>query len=197
MGYSKTAQKRYFLEVIAVVALFVGIILSRAQLAQWTGSPALLFAIKFLPLLAMVLIAGSVWRLYRARDEFQRQTMLKTGAAAMLLSLVLFMLLPTLRMLGALPLPPNFPGALVILSVSIVVCGLAFSFVDKRAEAGTRRALTHIAPWLLVFLVPAAWWLLSLILPLPHLTLRQGLICLCVVIVGISFYRIFVRPEEQ
>ena len=197
MGYSKTAHKRYFMEVMAVLALVVALTLSRVQLAQWTGSPALLFAIKFLPLLGIVLIAGAVWRLYRARDEFQRQTMLKTGAAAMLLSLILFALLPTLRMRDLLPLPSNFPGALVVLACSIVLCGLVFSFLDKRAEAGAKSAVLHIAPLALVLLAPAAWWALSMILPLPHMTLRGGLISICGAAVAISFYRIFVRPTEQ
>jgi hypothetical protein len=197
MGYIKTAQKRYFVEVMGAVAVVVAVTLSRPHWTQWTSSPALLFALKLLPPLGVLFIAAAVWRLYRARDERDRLTMLKTGAAAMLLSVVFFMLYPFLHMLGAPALPPAIPAAPLVLAGSAVLCGLVFSFLDKRAEAGTRGALIHIAPWLLVMLALAGWWILAPVLGLPAMTLRQGLLCICVVIAGLSFYRIFMRPADQ
>ena len=197
MGYSKSAHKRYFVEVMAAVALVVAFGLSWRHVAQWTSSPVLLFAIKLLPPLGVLFIAAAMWRLYRARDEFQRQTMLKIGAAAMMLSIVFFALFPFLRGLGLPPMQSGFPLAPLVLSTSLMICGLIFSFLDKQVETGTRRALIHIAPFLLVILALTAWWILALVMPLPTIIFRHGMLVFAAVIVAISFYRIFVRPEEQ
>ena len=197
MGYLKTAPKRYFVEVMAALALMFVIGRLRMLVAHWTSNPALLFAVKLLPLLPILLVAAAVWRLYRSRDEFQRQSMLKTTAAAAALSLLFFMLYPFLRMLGLPPFPPRFPVALLVLAGSYILCGLAIGFLDKRAEAGTARALVQFAPSLLMVLVPAAYWTLSLILPLPPMRFWRGMICFSVAAIGIGFYGIFVRPADQ
>jgi len=197
MGYLKTAPKRYFVEIMAALVLMFVIGKLRMLLAHWTDNPALLFVVRLLPLLPILLVAVAVWRLYRSRDEFQRQSMLKTTAAAALLSLLFFMLYPFLRMLGLPPFPAHFPIAPLVLAGSYILCGLAFGFLDKRAEAGTTRALVHFAPFLLMVLVPATYWTLSLILPLPPMTFWRGMICFCVAAIGVGFYRIFVRSADQ
>jgi hypothetical protein len=197
MSYRKTAPKRYFVEVMAAIVLMFAAGGFRAYVTHHSANPALIAASKLLPLLPILIVAIAVWRLYLSRDEFQRHTMLKTTAAAALLSLGVFMIFPLLIQLGLPPFPPRFPLAILVMSLSYILCGLAITFVDKRAELGARRAFLALAPFLLLVLAPAAYWLATLILPLPPMTFWRGMFCFAAACICAGFWRIFVRPTEQ
>ena len=134
-------------------------------------------------------------RLYRRQDEFQRLTLLKTVAFAGALSVLVFMLLPVLHLLGLPPIPPHFPLAPLVMSTSCIICGLVISFLHKRADKGSARALLHVAPVSMILLVPGGYWLASLFLPLPHMTLGLGMILAAACALAAGFYEIFVRSR--
>src|SRR5579872_4659533 len=127
MGYLKTARKRYFLEVVAAFLLVFAAVRLRIYAIQHTTDTALRIAVQLLPLLPMLLVMLAIWRLYRARDERQQQTILRTSAAAIFLSLFVLMAYPGLHMLG---LPPfNAARGLLLLAGSCMLCGLVFAFL--------------------------------------------------------------------
>jgi hypothetical protein len=196
MAYLKTAPKRYFIEVMTALVLFFAAGWLRAYAPQHTTDPTLLLATKLLPIVLVLFIAIAGWRRYRSLDEFQRQTMLKTSAAAGALSLLILMLFPFLMQLGLPPLPQHFPLAVLVLCFSYMLCGLAMTFMTQRAEKGMRAALLFIAPVLAAFLLPLLYWGLTLVLPLPHITWRGGLFFIAAVLIALGFHRIFVRPVD-
>src|SRR5690348_3160377 len=103
MSYLKTAPKRYFLEVMGACALMFAIVLLRQFALQSSVNPGLILFARLLPLLPVLIIGVAAYRLYRSRDEFQQQLMLKSAAAAGLLALLIFMAYAPLNALG---LPP-------------------------------------------------------------------------------------------
>lgn len=196
MSYEKTAPKRYYLECVAALGLMLATVLLVGFVARHTHDPHLIIAARLLILLPILLGVTAVVRLYRRMDEFQRLTLLKTVAFAAALSLLVFMLLPVLHMLGLPPIPPHFPLAPLVMSLSCIICGLTISFLHKRADMGTAGALLHVAPISLMLLVPGGYWLASLFLPLPHMTFRLGMILLTALALAGGGYEIFVRSRE-
>jgi hypothetical protein len=185
MGYIKTAQRRYLLEIMAAGALLLAAGWLKTFAIRHTADPVLLLAVKLLQLLPILLIALAVWRYYRNRDELQRQTMLKTSAAAGLLSLIVFMSYPTLSTLG---LPPLSPKAIVfLLSGSYILCGAVISFLGFTAESGPKQAVVRMLPLLFMLVLLLA---LYLVLPAPSMPLLRGLIWLAGVAVVFGIYRL-------
>ncbi len=194
MTYVKTAPKRYFLEVIAALALMFAIVWLRQLVLRRAADPALVLLAKLLPLLPVLIIAVAVWRLYRSRDEFQQQVMLKSAAAGSFLALLIFLSYAPLHALG---LPPfSRQTGLFIMAASYVLCGTVFAFLNVRAMSGTRRALVSLAPLAFLLFLPAGYGILSLFLPLPRLTFPYGMILLSAGGVMAGFYMIFVRRIE-
>lgn len=193
MSYLKTAPKRYFWEVLAALALMFAIVGFRQFVLHATRDPVLVLATKLLPLLPVLIIGVAVYRLYRSRDEFQQQIMLKSAAAGGLLALLIFMSYAPLNALG---LPPfSRQGGLLILSGSYILCGTVFAFQTLRATSGTRKALLRLVP-MAALLLPAAYWAFSFILPLPPLSYRLGLILLAVGAILFGFYSIFIHEAD-
>lgn len=193
MSYLKTAPKRYFLEVMAALALMFAIVMLRQFLLHSTAAPGLILAARLLPLLPVLIIGVAVWRLYRSRDEFQQQIMLKSTAAASLLAMLIFMAYAPLNALGLPPFSRQI--GLFILAGSYIVCGTVFAFLHERATSGSRQAFRWLAP-VMALLLPAAYWALGFILPLPPLSFRLGMILFAVGAFAFGFYRIFIRPTD-
>jgi hypothetical protein len=195
MSYEKTAPKRYFWELIIALALMFATVRLIGFVTHHTHDPHLVIAARLLILLPILLAVTAVVRLYRRQDEFQRLTLLKTAAFAAALSLLVFMLLPVLHMLGLPPIPPHFPLAPLVMSTSCIICGLTISFLHKRADMGTAGALLHVAPVSMILLVPGGYWLANLFLPLPHMTFRLGMILATACALAAGGYEIFVRSR--
>ena len=142
MGYLKTAPKRYFFEVMAASLLYLVAVRLRFLALQGPTNPVLLLGAKLLPLLAILLIGVAVWRFYNARDELQRQVLLKIAATALLVSILAFMALPSLFMLG-LPTPaPRTPLGLIVLIACLFPCALGFAFRRYRQESDSGAPLS-------------------------------------------------------
>jgi hypothetical protein len=199
MGYLKTAPKRYFFEVMTASVLYLIAMRLRFLALHAITNPVLLFGAKLLPLLAILLIGLAVWRLYNARDELQRQVMLKIGATSLLLSILAFMALPSFYMLG-LPIPaPRTPLGLIVLIACLFPCALFFAFQRYRQESGFWRALVRMTPIVVTMIViPAAYWLTISVLPVPPIPFWRGLVWLAIG-GGIWFamYQMFFRHNEQ
>ena len=195
MAYQKTAPKRYLLEMIAALALmfaagwFVGFV------TRHTHDPVLITAAKLLPILPILLVAAAVMRFYRRGDELQRKGLLKLAAAGGALSLLVFVLLPVLHTLGFPPLPSRFAPLVIVFS--LLICGLIFTFLSKRKDKGNVGALLHIAPFSLLLLGLAGYWLASAFLPLPHMALGLAMILFTIGILAATFYEIFVQSRDQ
>jgi len=193
MSYLKTAPKRYFLEVMAALALMFAIVWLRQFLLHATADPALILAGKLLPVLPVVVIGVAVWRLYRHQDEFQQQIMLKSAATGGLAAMLVFMAYAPLNALGLPPFSRQI--GLLILALGYILSGAIFVFLHERAVSGTRYALFRLTP-LLALLLPAAYWVLSLLLPVPALSFRLGMILLAAGALLFGVYKIFIRPAD-
>jgi hypothetical protein len=193
MSYLKTAPKRYVLELTGALTLMAAIVWLRQVAIRATADPALILAARLLPVVPVLIIALAVHRLYRSRDEFQQQAMLKSAAAGGLLGMLIMMAYAPLNALG---LPPfSRQVGLIILSVSYVLCGAGFAFVNLRAVHGTRQALIRLAP-MLVLLLPVAWWAASRFLPLPALSFAWAILLTGAVAILYGFYTAFIRSWD-
>jgi hypothetical protein len=193
MSYSKAAPKRYFLEVMAALALMLAIVMLRQFLLHSTSAPALILAARLLPILPVLIIGIAVYRLYRSRDEFQQQVMLKSTAAAGLLAMLIFMAYAPLNALGLPPFSRQI--GLFILGASYILCGTVFAFLHERAISGTRQAFRWLAP-VTALLLPAAYWVVGFVLPLPPLSFRLAMVLFVAGAFAFGFYRIFIRPTD-
>ena len=144
MGYVKTAEKRYVIEVIAALALFFVAGWLTHTASHMIADPGLLLAIKLFPLVPILLIAAAVWRFFRNCDELQRQTIMKTSAAAGMLSLTVLLIWPILRAVG-LPQPTG-KSVILVMAGSYLVCGATIRFLAGRADGGVKRGLIWLIP---------------------------------------------------
>lgn len=195
MSYLKTAPKRYFWEIMAAAILLFGIVRLARFLSHSAADPALINGAKLLVLVPVIIIGLAILRLYRSRDELQQQLMLKTTAMAGLLSLLVMMAYVPLSTLGL----PHFSLiiGILILSGSYILVGTILTFRQQSAVSGRRDALTRVAPLVAMPLFPAAYWLLSLLLPLPPLSFRLGMLLVSAGGLLFGFWEIFFRQSER
>lgn len=164
MGYVKDGIKRYRLEVVTAIVLFFIAGWLRRTAGHFTTSPALLLAVKLLPLLPILLIGAAVWRFYRNSDELQRQTTLKMAGATGLLSLVVLMAWAVLQSVGLPPLTAE--TAILVICACCLLCGVVIKFLEGRVEGGLKQAFLRMIPVLsLAVLLLGLYAVLRLALP--------------------------------
>ena len=168
MAYLKDGVKRYRLEVITGLALFVAAGWLRRSAIHYTGNPALLLAAKLLPLLPILLIGAAVWRFYRHSDELQRQTLLKTSAAAAMLSMILLIAWFILQGAGLPPLTGQL--AILVICGCMFLCSAVVNFQGYRADWGMTQAFIRLMPMLSVLLC-----MLALVMTLNQLLPAQSM----------------------
>ena len=78
----KFAGRTYLIEVVLVMALYVGGILLRPWLVEHASGQALKFAATVLPVMPVWLMLVVAWRYYLHIDEFERHRFLVTLAIA-------------------------------------------------------------------------------------------------------------------
>jgi hypothetical protein len=193
MSYLKTAPKRYVLEITAALALMAAIIWLRTVLIRAATDPVLLMTARLLPILPVLIIGLAVHRLYRSRDEFQQQAMLKSTAAGGMLGMLIIMAYAPLNALGLPPFSRQI--GLLILAASYVLCGASLAFLSIRAVHGPRQALLRLAP-VLTLLLPEAYWAASRVLPLPALSFAWAVLLTGVVAIFYGFYTAFIRSWD-
>jgi hypothetical protein len=155
MGYVKDGLKRYRLEIVTAMALFVATNWLRRTAIHYTTNPALLLAAKLLPLLPILLIGWVIWRFYRSSDELQRQTILKTAAATTLLSVIVLIAWSTLQVIGLPPLTGQ--TAILVICGCGFLCGAVVNFQGYRADWGVKQAFIRLTPVLCLLALCAAF----------------------------------------
>lgn len=164
MGYSKSGENRYFLEVFGAALLFMIVGWLRRTASQSIADPTLLLAVNLLPLLPIALMALALWRYYGHRDELQRQIILNISGAGTLLAFTVFLAWPVLARIGLPSLTAK--AALLVLGVSFCLCGLIICFLHYRAVSGLRGAAVQMFPtFCLLAMMLAVFAVLHVMLP--------------------------------
>ncbi|HEX4177085.1 MAG TPA: hypothetical protein VHY57_01560 [Rhizomicrobium sp.] len=187
MGYVKDGEKRYYLEVISALALFMIIAWLRHGVFHSITNPALLLAIKIAPVLPILLIAVAVWRFYRRSDELQRQSILKTSAAASLLSMFILLAWPALLAAGLPPLTGK--GAVAVVCGCYILCGAVIKFQEGRADGGTKQGFIRLTPLLFMLAYMLAFVLaVNQFLPWQSVPVARSMVGLGGMVVAILAY---------
>lgn len=196
MGYIKDGVKRFRLEMITGLALFMAAGWLKRTAIHYTTNPALLLTAKLLPLLPILLIGAAFWRFYRRSDEFQRQTILQTSAAAALLSVIALIAWSILQAFGLPPLTGQ--TAILILCGCYVLCGAVINFLGSRADWGVKQAIIRLMPLLCLLVYMLALVLgLNKLLPAQSMPTLRSVVALGATVIALFIYWQIKRRLDQ